>query len=36
MATKLTITPQNTSVNATSNVTTLTISSAIAGAASSE
>ena len=34
MATKLTITPQNTSVNATSNVTTLTISSAIAGAAS--
>lgn len=34
MATKLTITPQNTSVSATSNVTTLTISSAIAGAAS--
>ena len=33
MATKLIITPQTTSINATSNTTTLTISSAVAGAA---
>ncbi len=33
MATKLTITPQTTSINATSNTTTLTISSAVSGAA---
>ena len=33
MATKLIITPQTTSINATSNTTTLTISSAGAGAA---
>ena len=33
MATKLIITPQTTSINATSNTTTLTISSALAGAA---
>ena len=34
MATKLIITPQTTSINATSNTTTLTISSAVSGAAS--
>jgi len=34
MATKLIITPQTTSINATSNTTTITISSAVAGAAS--
>ena len=33
MATKLIITPQTTSISATSNTTTLTISSAVAGAA---
>tara|TARA_Y100001954_G_C15374753_1_gene390402 strand:+ start:116 stop:496 length:381 start_codon:yes stop_codon:yes gene_type:complete len=33
MATKLIITPQTTSINATSNTTTLTISSAVSGAA---
>ena len=33
MATKLIITPQTTSINATSNTTTITISSAVAGAA---
>lgn len=34
MATKLFITPETTSINATSNTTTLTISSAVGGAAS--
>ena len=34
MATKLIITPNTTSINATSNTTTLTISSAVGGAAS--
>jgi len=33
MATKLIITPQTTSINATSNTTTITISSAVAGSA---
>ena len=33
MATKLTITPQTTSLSTTNQVTTLTISSAVAGAA---
>ena len=32
MATKLIITPQTTSINATSNSTTITISSAVSGA----
>ena len=31
MATKLIITPQTTSINATSNTTTITISSAVSG-----
>ena len=34
MATKLIITPNTTSISATSNTTTLTISSAVGGAAS--
>ena len=34
MATKLIITPQTTSINATSNTTTITISSAVSGASS--
>ena len=36
MATKLIITPHTTSINATSNTTTLTISSAVAGGAASD